>query len=123
MSVITFAQKEQVTLKEMEYNDSVEVKESKPSSQATGLSVSTDDLKELRNLDWDLMLSAFESNDPDQEIEVSVEFKEKGTKSKTKTSKAISVAVTGKTAELDTLKKRLQKLTAKMVVSVEKWNK
>ena len=81
------------------------------------------DLKELRNLDWDLMLSAFESNDPDQEIEVSVEFKEKGTKSKTKTSKAISVAVTGKTAELDTLKKRLQKLTAKMVVSVEKWNK
>jgi len=123
MSVITFAQKEQVTLKEMEYNDSVEVNESKPSSQATGLSVSTDDLKELRNLDWDLMLSAFESNDPDQEIEVSLEFKEKGTKSKTKTSKAISVAVTGKTAELDTLKKRLQKLTTKMVVSVEKWNK
>jgi len=123
MSVITFAQKEQVTLKEMEYNDSVEVNESKPSSQATGLSVSTDDLKELRNLDWDLMLSAFESNDPDQEIEVSVEFKKKGTKSKTKTSKAISVAVTGKTAELDTLKKRLQKLTTKMVVSVEKWNK
>ena len=122
MSLITFAKKEQVTVKEIEYSDSVKMEKSKSDAQATVLSVSTDDLQELQNLDWDLMLSIFESNDPDQEIKVSVEFKEKAPESKTKTSKTISIAVTGRTAELNSLKKRLQKLTTKMIVSVETWN-
>ena len=72
ISLSVFAQKEEVVLKKIEFNKSNE-----EAVQATGLSVSTDDIKELQNLDWDLMLSAFKPNESEQEIKISVEYKEK----------------------------------------------
>ncbi|PHQ29980.1 hypothetical protein [Leeuwenhoekiella nanhaiensis] len=121
ISLSVFAQEEKVTLKEVNYTDATE--EDHPAPQTTGMSISTDDIKELRNLDWDLMLSSFEANDPDQEIKISLEFKNRKHATDKAGSKAISVAISGKTSELDSLKKRMEKLTEKMVSSVEKWNK
>ena len=118
ISLSVFAQKEQVELKKIEFNNSNE-----EVVQATGLSVSTDDIKELQNLDWDLMLSAFETNDSEQEIKISVEYKEKDSDSDTVGSKAISFSVNGKSNEINKLKERLKKLTQGIIVSIEQWNK
>ena len=118
ISLSVFAQKEQVELKKIEFNKSNE-----EAVQATGLSVSTDDIKELQNLDWDLMLSAFETNDSEQEIKISVEYKEKDSDSDTVGSKAISFSVNGKSNEINKLKERLKKLTQGIIVSIEQWNK
>ena len=69
ISLSVFAQKEEVVLKKIEFNKSNE-----EAVQATGLSVSTDDIKELQNLDWDLMLSAFKPNESEQEIKLATKI-------------------------------------------------
>ena len=118
ISLSVFAQKEQVELKKIEFNNSNE-----EVVQATGLSVSTDDIKELQNLDWDLMLSSFEPNNSEQEVKISVEYKEKDSDSDTVGSKAISFSVNGKSNEINKLKERLKKLTQGIIVSIEQRNK
>lgn len=118
ISLSVFAQKEEVVLKKIEFNNSNE-----EAVQATGLSVSTDDIKELQNLEWDLMLSAFEPNESEQEIKISVEYKEEDSEPDTVGSKAISFSISGKSNEINELKEKLKKLTKRIIASVEQWNK
>ena len=112
ISLSVFAQKEEVVLKKIEFNKSNE-----EAVQATGLSVSTDDIKELQNLDWDLMLSAFKPNESEQEIKISVEYKEKDSVPDAVGSKAISFSVSGKSHEINELKEKLKKLTQRIITN------
>ncbi|MEE3146472.1 MAG: hypothetical protein VX319_00220, partial [Bacteroidota bacterium] len=87
-------QKSSWTIKTASYSDSTQ---SKWKVHTSKLDISTDDLEELRNLDWELMLQEFEKDSLlARDIQLSVEFVEEKSL-EGKTLKGMSASLKGNT--------------------------
>lgn len=88
----------------------------------TEMSITTDDLESLKNMDWDLLLSPFAKNkDKDEEISVTLKYEiESKKKGGVKVEKSMKVKVNGTAGELEKLKADLIKLTDGIVKAMEK---
>ncbi|MGB5941745.1 MAG: hypothetical protein WBG71_02600 [Leeuwenhoekiella sp.] len=93
-----------------------------PKANVTEMSITTDDLDELKNMDWDLLLSPFaENKDENEEISVSLKYEiESKKKGGVKVEKSMKVKVDGTAAELEKLKADLVKLTGGIINAMEK---
>lgn len=111
-------QKSSWTIKTASYSDSTQ---SKWKVHTSKLDISTDDLEELRNLDWELMLQEFEKDSLlARDIQLSVEFVEEKSL-EGKTLKGMSASLKGNTKELEELKKRISEVTESLVQFIENY--
>lgn len=83
----------------------------------TSFKASTDTVEELKNFDWKILEEMFKQNDKNQEISIEVGYKKSTDEDKTKMRVSeINYRVVGKTADLDLLIAKLQRMTTKLNV-------
>lgn len=82
----------------------------------TEFKVKTENLDELKNLDWNMVKEMFQENDAEQEITLAFAYvnKSKIDKSKIRVDN-FEMKLTGKTADIEKLTTRLKKSIDKMV--------
>ena len=100
LSLMTF-----VTYAQTEKSQKVESK-----TAVTELKVETENLDELKNIDWNMVKEMFEENDSEQEITLAFAYVNKSEVDKSKVRvDNFEMKLTGKTADLDKLTEKLKK--------------